>query len=270
MASESDCFSKATVSTRWWTPDGDQVGGHDGGRAPDRPGGVHPQDRLAHRAQGRGQVELGHHHALEHVGGLADHHRVDVGPSRGRRPPGRASAASRTRPAIETSSRLALRLVWPTPITAQPLGHQPASSTATRFCWRQRARGGVGHRPGRRAVEDPRGGLADADQPAGHERVGGQGPARRVDVDALVEAEGLAHDDLLVGEGGVQLGHVDRSRSHPGLLARPGGRGRTGEVAGPEGVGLDAVVDAGDPGRALGPFAAPGRRRPAPRPQPRR
>ena len=66
----------------------DQVGGHQGGRPPHRAGGVHPEHGLAHRAEGRGQVQLGHHVALEHVRGLADDHGVDVRPGRGRRRPG--------------------------------------------------------------------------------------------------------------------------------------------------------------------------------------
>ena len=97
---------------------GHQVGGHDGRRPPHPARRVHPQHGLAHRPQGGGQVQLGHHDALEHVGGLADDHGVDVTPVHAgvlEGPP----AASRTSPAIETSSRLAACLVWPTPITAQ-------------------------------------------------------------------------------------------------------------------------------------------------------
>src|SRR3546814_1541937 len=53
-----------------------------------------PEEGLARRAEGVGQVELGHHHALEEVGGLADHDGVDVGPGHPRvleRPAGRLS-----------------------------------------------------------------------------------------------------------------------------------------------------------------------------------
>ena len=45
---------------------------------PTEPGGVHPEQRLADRAQRLGQVRLGHHDALEEVGGLADDDGVDV------------------------------------------------------------------------------------------------------------------------------------------------------------------------------------------------
>ena len=80
MASLSDCFSKATVSTRSWMPACDELAGDDRGRAADAARGVHPEQRLAGRAERVGQVQLGHHHALEEVGRLADDDRVDVGP----------------------------------------------------------------------------------------------------------------------------------------------------------------------------------------------
>ena len=56
----------------------DQRGGHDRGGAADRAGGVHAQQRLARGAERLGEEELGHHHALEQVGGLADDDRVDL------------------------------------------------------------------------------------------------------------------------------------------------------------------------------------------------
>lgn len=40
---------------------------------------MHAQQRLADRTEGLGEIELGHHHALEQVRCLADHHCVDVG-----------------------------------------------------------------------------------------------------------------------------------------------------------------------------------------------
>ena len=52
---------------------------HDAGGAADRAGGVDAEHGLAHRAEGVGEVELGLHHALEQVGGLAEDHGVDVG-----------------------------------------------------------------------------------------------------------------------------------------------------------------------------------------------
>ena len=130
MASESDCFSKATVEHPLVDARGDQVGGHQGRRPAHRPGGVHPEHGLAHRAQRRGQVELGHHDALEHVGGLADDHGVDVGPVEAgvlERPHGRLADQAGDGDVLP----LGLCLVWPTPITAHRLTHQFASSDGT-------------------------------------------------------------------------------------------------------------------------------------------
>ena len=53
--------------------------GHNGSRAAHRPGCVYPEHRLAHRAEGVGQVQLGLHHPFEEVGRLPEDHRVDVG-----------------------------------------------------------------------------------------------------------------------------------------------------------------------------------------------
>ena len=214
MASESDCFSKATVRTRSWVPEDDEVGGHQGRRSAHRTGRVHPDHRLAHGPEGGGQVELGHDHALEHVGGLADDHGVDVRPlhlasSRAR------LAASRTRPAMETSSRLARWWVCPTPMTAvrsaiMPSRQRPVRrQCADQVLLETRARGGVGQGRGRRSVHDPAGRLPDADQAGHHHPVGGQRAARGVDPDPVAEAQGVAQDQLLVGEGGVEFGHVD-------------------------------------------------------------
>src|SRR5690606_26097584 len=58
----------------------DQAGGDERRRAADRAGGVDPEQGLAHRADGLREVELGHHHALEEVGRLAEDDGVDVGP----------------------------------------------------------------------------------------------------------------------------------------------------------------------------------------------
>ena len=57
-----------------------QLRGDDRGGAADAAGGVHAQHRLVRRAERVGEVHLGHEDALEHVGRLADHDGVDVGP----------------------------------------------------------------------------------------------------------------------------------------------------------------------------------------------
>ena len=56
----------------------DVGGGHDGGGATHRAGGVDPEHGLAHRTEGVGQIELRLHHALEEVGRLAQDHGVNV------------------------------------------------------------------------------------------------------------------------------------------------------------------------------------------------
>ena len=58
---------------------------------------MHAQQRLAGRAERVGEVQLGHHHALEQVGRLADHDRVDVVEPRSASASAR-SIASRHRP----------------------------------------------------------------------------------------------------------------------------------------------------------------------------
>ena len=40
---------------------------------------MHPQQRLARRTECISKVQLGHHHALEQVGGFPDNDGVDVG-----------------------------------------------------------------------------------------------------------------------------------------------------------------------------------------------
>jgi hypothetical protein len=59
-----------------------QAGGDDRGGPADRARGVHAQQRLAGGAERVGEHQFGHHHALEQVGRLAEHHGVDVGPVR--------------------------------------------------------------------------------------------------------------------------------------------------------------------------------------------
>ena len=76
------------------------------------------------------------------------------------------------------------------------------------------------------------GGVADAAQAGGHDRVGAKRTAGRVDGDVLPEAEHLGQQQLLVGEGGLQLGDLDRPVAQSGGLGRE--PGRRGVVEGPE------------------------------------
>ena len=57
-----------------------EVRGNDRGGAADASGGVHAEHRLADGTERLRKVQLGHHHAFEHVRRLAEHDRVDIGP----------------------------------------------------------------------------------------------------------------------------------------------------------------------------------------------
>ena len=184
------------------------MGGHDGRRPAHRPGRVHAQHGLAHRPQRRGEVELGHHDALEHVGGLADDHGVDVAPVE----PG-VLEGTRRRFAHQPGDRdvLALGGVLGLPHTDHraALGHHapfpagPEGSAArahTRFCCR--------HGPEvawaialwalpsmMRAAASP-----IRNEAGHHQRVGRQRPTRGVDGHRVGQAQRVAQDELLVGE----------------------------------------------------------------------
>ena len=109
-------------------------------------------------------------------------------------------AASRTRPAIETSPRVGACLVWPSPTMATrlcPIRSSPFQDGHQVLLEARSARA-VGDGPAGRAVDDPLGRLAEADEAGGHDRVGGEGAAGRVDADVVAEPEGLAQDQLLV------------------------------------------------------------------------
>ena len=104
---------------------------------------------------------------------------------------------------------------------ARLMSHQSfPSMTQTRFCCR--------HGPDvecasvRRSalVSDLRGRLDDADQAGRHDRVRGQRAARRVDRHVGTEPERLDEHRFLVGERGLELGHLDRGLVEPGGLGR--------------------------------------------------
>ena len=68
-------------------------------------------------------------------------------------------------------------------------------------------------------VADLTGRLGHPDQPGGHDRVGGQGAARGVDGHVVAQAQRRGQQWLLVREGGLDLGHLDRA-----VLDAGGGR----------------------------------------------
>ena len=100
--------------------------------------------------------------------------------------------------------------------------HDRPSRMQMRFCCRHGPAGGVGQGPGATA-EDVVGGVADAAQTGGHDRIGPQRASRGVDGDVVTEAEHRAQEQLLVGEGGLQLGHLDRAVAESGRLGRDAG-----------------------------------------------
>ena len=124
------------------------------------------------------------------------------------------------------------------------------SRTATRFCCRQGPE--VAWASAR--SDSPRWMRAAASpsriRPAAMTGLAASAPPDGLTRDAVVEPERPAQHDLLGGERGMQLGGVDGPFEGPGALGGEPGRRGVGEVAHAEAVGLDAVVDAADPGRA--------------------
>ena len=119
------------------------VAGRDDGRgAAHRAGGVHPEQRLADRSQRLGQVRLGHHDALEEVGGLAHHDGVDVVHRQvrvrrapGRRPRAATRAATRRPGPPSTGSGRHRRRPHDCALITHPPGPQPGSAATGGRWW---------------------------------------------------------------------------------------------------------------------------------------
>lgn len=112
----------------------------------------------------------------------------------------------------------------------------------------------MGEGPVGLAPVDPGGGLADADEPGGHDRVGGEGTPGGVHADLVAQPQGFPQDHLLRGERRVQLGGVHGPFEGAGLLGGEARRRRVGQLTYAQRVRLDAVVDAPDPGGPLAQF----------------
>ena len=199
--------------------------GDDRGGAADRPGGVHPEHRLADRAERVGEVELGLHDAFEEVGRLADHDRVDVG-ERHLRVVERAEHRLAHEPAVGdvVAARLVVGLTDADDRTRFG-AHASPSRMQTRFCCRH----GPDVEWASARFPPPNtwfGGVPDAGEPGRHDRVRRERAARRVHRDVVAEAERPAQQDLLVGERGLQLRDLDRTGAEPG-----GRRPRCGSTA---------------------------------------
>ena len=187
-----------------------QAGGDDRGRSAHRAGGVHADQRLAGRAHGVGHEQFGHHHALEEVGRLADHHGVDV-VERRTESASALSMASRTRPFIDTSWRLATYFVCPVPSTAASCPAISVLHHGDQILLQRRPAGGMRQHPLRRSIPDVLRRKADPLQAGREHRVGGQRPARRVHLRRRRQPDGLGQDQVLVGERRVDLGDLDRA-----------------------------------------------------------
>ena len=201
------------MSTFLCTPAWTSEDGDDRGRAADRAGGVHAQQRLPGGAERVGQEQLGHHHALEQVRRLADDDRVDL--------------VERHLGVLEGAvDRLAAAVPpWRRPRAWRGGGSGPRRSRRPAACpslalpftghhadevlLQRRPGGGVAERLRRLARPDPLRGLADPDAAGGEHRVAGQRAARGVDPYVVTQAQLGAEDQLLVAERRVQLGHLD-------------------------------------------------------------
>ena len=177
MALDSDCFSKATVSTRSWMPAATSCDATIAVEPPTEPAVCTRNSGLPDRAEGVGEEQLGHHHALEEVGRLADDDGVDVLPGHlgvGQGPGGGLADEPGHRDVAPGGRVLGLAdaddgdaVVAPSALPFQD---------ADQVLLQARSARAVGHGPVGRAVDDALGGLAEAHEAGGHDRVGARAP----------------------------------------------------------------------------------------------
>ncbi len=229
------------------------LGRHDRRGPAHRTSGVHPEHRFAVGCQGIGKPQFWHVDALEHVGGLADHDRIDLGDGgvgTGQRPvdglahqPGDGNV----RPA-----RRVLGLADPDDCTT--LGHHSPSNTATRFCCRH---GPLAQWATARSAEPSAIREATSANRARPAAICGFAasapPLGLIATASAFRPRAWNQQQLLVRVRGVQFGHVEPIGIDAGTLAPAiaaertrGHRGRVEPLVG------DAVVDAADPRRAAG------------------
>ena len=183
MAFDSDCFSQAIVSTRLYLPDCTRLAATTAVDPPTEPAVCTRISGLPVAPTASAMNSSGIMTPSKKSGALP----TTTASMSSNVEPESASAlsmASRTRPFIETSLRLATYLVCPVPSTA-------ASSACHRYfpfhdrdqiLLQRRPAGGVRQHPLRGAVEDVPGRKADALQARREHRVGGQRAAGRVDL----------------------------------------------------------------------------------------
>ena len=185
---------------------------------------------------------------------------ASMSPSRDRRPRAPPAAASRTRPAIETSSRLdvlrsgprrSLRSAPPSAITLQGAHQVLLQARPRRGVRHGRARPARTRWPGR---DSPM-----RISPADIMRVGRQRAARGVDRDVIRPAPGRRRRiSSWWANGACSSATSSLLGVHPGASRLPSCvEGDTVRSRAPSDVGLDAVVDAGDAGGALAQLAGP-------------
>jgi hypothetical protein len=252
-----DCFSQATVSTRSWMPAWTS-GWRRGRGAADRAGGVDPQHRLARTAPSASARKSSGIIAPSKKSGALPMTTASMssqviwrrrGPAwrpRGRARPWRRRPgwprtwSGRRRPRRRT------RLLHPSALPLEDahevlLQHGPAVAWA-------RARpaspspDGTGH-------------LGDAQQARRHHGLAASAPPPGCTPWRRRRGPSPAQDDLLVVNGAWSSA-TSKPPSARRPARRPAGRRGIGEVAGPGG-GVDAVVDAGDPGGTLAQLAGP-------------
>ena len=226
---------------------------------------MHPQQRLAGGAERLGQEELGHHHALEQVGGLADDDRVDL-------VEGQAGVLERAvhRLAAQAGHRDVLALGAVVGLADADdggglLAHRASSRRLsssmvhTRFCWRagpdvacasvrrRLARPDPAWRPRRRGCRRRRTSGCSA-----------SAPPDGLIADVVAQPELAAQDQLLVAERRVQLGHLDAVDAEP--AARPprptaSGSGRGSPMLIGSTTCASPVIQAGRSADVAGPVA---------------
>ena len=160
-----------------------QAGRHHTGRPADRTRGVHPDQRLAGRTHGVGHEQLRHHDALEEVGRLADHDRVDV--IHGRPGVGQRLVDGLANQAVHRDVLAlgdVLRLAGAEHRSELDRHDYFPSSTATRFCCNTGPPVACASTRPAEPIENMLCRKADALQPGGEHRVGRQRAARRVDL----------------------------------------------------------------------------------------
>src|SRR5580693_3305692 len=209
MAFDSDCFSHAIARTRWYLPDFTRL-------AATTP--VDPPTDPAVCTRISGLLVAPTASAMNSSGIMTPSKKSGALPTTTASmssivEPESANAlsmASRTRPFIETSWRLATYFVCPVPSTA-------ANWPAILFPFQHGDEILLQH-PASGAVENMLCRKADALQPGAEHRVGRQCAARRVDLGRRRQADSLGEDQLLMGERRVDLGNLDRA----GVPARRG------------------------------------------------